>query len=159
MKKALITILILSILPVTFVAAEKERNTVEERTAFVHFVSAKEGNYAKVDWIEWYEGEKANQEAEIDGECYEEEGKCVVPDGYYIRNSDTETEKLPIDQGATFIMQTYQLDQTNEINWNQEVTQEEFMREVTSKDRYEMIPFHLKIKDGKIISITEQYIP
>lgn len=161
MKKALFPFLIaLCMIPVTLVATADSQDKVEEKTAFINIVSDKEGTYADVDWIEWYEGEQANLEAEKDGECYQEDGKCVVPDGYYIRNSNLKSEKFSIDPNVSVLMQTYQIEQTNEINWDQEVPFDEFLKEwSTSEERYQNIPFHLVIKDGNIVSIKEQYIP
>jgi hypothetical protein len=83
-----------------------------------------------------------------------------VPDGYYIRNSEENLQNLTFDSNPTVFMQTYQIEQTYEINWDQEISLDEFLKEWgNSSDRYQNIPFHLVIKDGKIISIKEQYIP
>ncbi|WP_108669125.1 hypothetical protein [Peribacillus acanthi] len=162
MKKALLPFLMaLLIIPVTLVAtATGKDNIIEEKTAFINIVTDIKGTYVQVDEIEWYEGEQANLEAEKDGDCYEEDGKCVVPDGYYIRNSDDKLQKLSLASDTTIFMQTYQIDQTYEINWDQEITWEQLLKEWNhSSERYQHIPFHLVIKDGEIISIKEQYIP
>ncbi|WP_163100076.1 hypothetical protein [Peribacillus alkalitolerans] len=162
MKKALLPFLItLLIIPVTLVATATGKDSiVEEKTAFINIISNEDGTYAEVDEIEWYEGEQANLEAEKDGDCYEEDGKCVVPDGYYIRNTNDEIQDLSFDSNTSVLMQTFQIEKTNEVNWDQEISFDEFLKEWNnSRERYQNIPFHLVIEDGKIISITEQYIP
>jgi hypothetical protein len=117
--------------------------------------------YVKADFIEWYEGEEANKvfrEREQDPEMTE------APDGYYIVNDDTQLLTLPIARDAKVYMQIY--NRTGNINeavtqWNEEIDVAKFITLFSDDSVMNMkdYPYHLTIKNGIIVRITQQFIP
>lgn len=117
--------------------------------------------YIKADFIEWYEGEEANKvfrAREHDPEVTE------APDGYYIVNDDKQLQTFPVASDAKIYMQIYNrsgnVDEAN-TKWNEEINVAQFVSlfkdnsEINLKD----YPYHLTIKNGVIVKITQQFIP
>lgn len=74
----------------------------ERRLAFIGEV--RPGDFEiTVDFAEWLTGEEADAAAEEDGYIAPGEG---VPNGYYIRNLDTERTTVPIAENPPIILQT-----------------------------------------------------
>ncbi|RFU70809.1 hypothetical protein D0469_05025 [Peribacillus saganii] len=167
MKKFLFIVLALICISPSFMDAAPDSKAdaapepkAEKHSAFFNkLTDTNKGFAVEADYIEWYFGEQANIEAEIDNDCLMEDDKCIAPDGYYIRNTDQKSLTLPIAKDATVIMQTYQIEKTNEIQWDQEVTLEEFIKEFESSERLQYVPYHIEVQDGAITKITEQYVP
>jgi hypothetical protein len=117
--------------------------------------------YIKADFIEWYEGEEANKvfrEREKDPEMTE------APDGYYIVNDDKQLQTLQISNDAKVYMQIY--DRTGNVNeastkWNEVISVAKFVSLFSDESRVNLkdFPYHLTIENGKIVKITQQFIP
>ncbi|MFB5673760.1 hypothetical protein ACE3NQ_19995 [Paenibacillus terreus] len=132
-----------------------------QETVFINRMDVGESVYVEIDPIQWYEGEEANKifrEREGDPEMTE------APDGYYIVNDETDTEKVQIADNAEVVLQLY--DKTGrmedtEINWNEQVTLKTLEKAFSRSDVLDMtaFPYHITIKDGKIVKIVQQYIP
>ncbi|MVO98153.1 hypothetical protein [Paenibacillus lutrae] len=114
------------------------------------------------DRIEWYEGEEADRkfvEHETDiGDM------THAPDGYYIVDDQQKLETFEIDSNAQVLMQLYDRDGTYEgtdIKWNEKVTLGKFLNIYPNNGLLDVstFPFHLTIKDGKVVKIVQQYIP
>ncbi|PLS15711.1 hypothetical protein CVD28_21360 [Bacillus sp. M6-12] len=167
MKKILIIVLAIICISPSFMDAAPDSKAdaapepkAEKHSAFFNkLTETSKGLAVEADYIEWYFGEQANIEAEKDNDCLMEDDKCIAPDGYYIRDTDSKVRKLPVAKDAKVIMQTYQIEKTNEIQWDQEVTLEEFIKEFKKSDRLQYVPYHIEVKDGTITKITEQYVP
>ncbi|TVX95317.1 hypothetical protein [Cohnella terricola] len=119
------------------------------------------GIYLDADFIEWYEGEQANEafrEHEPDADLTE------APDGYYIVNDDTATEKLAVSPDVKVFMQIY--NRTGNIaeadtQWNERISLDRFLALLADNGGMDLrdYPYHLTIENGVITKIVQQFIP
>jgi hypothetical protein len=135
----------------------------DTHAAFISHIDRKEDGRYKVtaDYIDWYEGEAANEkfrELENDPEM------IGVPDGYYIVNDSDELRTLEIAADATILMQIY--NRTGnvadaDIVWNEPITLDKFISLINADEDWNMkdYPYHLTLKDGIIVKIVQQYTP
>lgn len=136
--------------------------SVETVTAFINHIDHKEGKlYLTVDDIQWFEGAAAD-EAFLENEP--DSGMDGTPDGYYIVNSDNQTRAVEIDPDAQVEMQIYDQDGVLEDLqpvFNQAIPLEKFNAIFGDKHIVDLsaFPYHLTIKDGKVVRIVQQYIP
>jgi hypothetical protein len=117
--------------------------------------------YVDVDFIEWYEGEEANvkfRQIEQDPEMTE------APDGYYIVNEDTKLEKFEVTDDAKVFMQIY--NRTGDLEeagtlWNEQIDAKKLLSLLNDNSDMSLkdYPYHLAIQNGKIVGITQQFIP
>lgn len=137
----------------------KTPNTI---TAFINQIDNNNGRVTlQVDDIEWYEGKEADK---VFLEREKDSGLDGAPDGYYIVNDDKQVRTLEVDPHAVIWMQIY--DHTGNIyditpEWNQAIPLAKFeviyhANKVLDVSEY---PYHLTIKDGKVVKIVQQYIP
>jgi hypothetical protein len=137
--------------------------TEDTVTAMLSTIGNKNGHlYVTVDPIEWYEGAAADKkflEREPDAEDL-----GGAPDGYYIVNDDETLETYEIAPDAEVLMQLYDHDGTYEgmnIQWNEPVSLNKFLA-IYHNDKLldiRSFPFHLTVKDGKVVKVVQQYIP
>ncbi|MFC5652326.1 hypothetical protein ACFPYJ_25080 [Paenibacillus solisilvae] len=131
-------------------------------TAFINDIDHTNGKVTlQADDIEWYEGKEADKmflEREPDS------GLDGSPDGYYIINDDKRVKTLEVDPHAVVVMQIY--DHTGNIydittEWDQAIPLAKFEAIYDKKDVLDVseYPYHLTIKDGKVVKIVQQYIP
>jgi hypothetical protein len=136
--------------------------TSETQAAYIDTIDQKNGKtYVTVDFIEWYEGEEANvkfREIEKDPEMTE------TPSGYYVVNERMDLQTFEVDEDAKVLMQIY--NRTGNIVeadtlWNEEISVDKFFKEVsdTSEMNLKEFPYHLEIHEGKIVKITQQFVP
>jgi hypothetical protein len=116
--------------------------------------------YIEVDYIDWLQGEAARQAMVADEECADLE-TCIVNNDYYIQNTDTSTFALELSDSATILMQTYQILERGGLTKDEKITYKQFEdifdSESDSSTKY--APYHLRINDGIVVSVTEQYVP
>lgn len=114
------------------------------------------------DYIQWYEGAKADQvfkEREKDAEDMD-----GPPDGYYIVNDSPKLRTLEVADDAVVLMQYYlhagQTDQ-GDIVWNERISLEKFKELLADRSQLDLtgFPYHLTVKDGKVVKIVQQYLP
>jgi len=120
----------------------------------------KNKRYLDLDDIEWLTGEEAQKAKLEDGGCEQNE-ECLIENDYYIRNKDKKLKTLEISPEALIFMQTFNMEKEG-IVWNREVEFDLFKNLFlsVSQNRYkDSIPFVVKIDDGTIAKITEQYMP
>jgi hypothetical protein len=136
---------------------EKSQNI---HPAFIDNIDSKNGKtYLTADYIEWYEGEEANvkfRERENDPEV------TKAPDGYYIINDNPKLRSLEVSEDAVVLMQYYDRTGTNEvqdISWNEQIPLAKFLSIFKQQSGLKNYPYHLTVKDGKIVKIVQQYIP
>lgn len=140
-----------------------DNNSSEVRTVYINELEAIGGHfYIHSDQIEWYEGEEADAKFLALEEGAEEIGGAI--DGYYIVNDSEELQKLEVAGDAGVIMQIYDRNGTYEgadIQWNEEITLEEFAAAYENNQLIDLavFPYHITIEDGKVTSIVQQYIP
>ncbi|MFE8701143.1 hypothetical protein ACFYKX_11110 [Cytobacillus sp. FJAT-54145] len=160
MKKSwfLSLLVLLLFLPALQPEAAKSK-TVKETAFLVGITQAKNKVSVKADYIQWFMGEEANREAGKDKNCPIVNGKCETPDGYYMRNVNPKLRTLSVSPNVKIYMQTYNIEQTREIQWDQKITLKQFIDVMKKDKRYHDIPFHLEIQNGVIVKITEQYLP
>lgn len=136
--------------------------TLETHAAYIDTIDQRNGKtYFTVDFIEWYEGEEANvkfREHEKDSEMTE------TPDGYYVVNDEMDLQTFEVSEDAQVLMQIY--NRTGNIEeadtvWNEEISLDKLIEEMsdTSQMNLKEFPYHLVIHDGKIIKITQQFVP
>jgi len=132
------------------------------RVAYVDAIYQADGDfYMDADFIEWYEGEAANQ---IFREREADSGMDEAPDGYYIVNDDQAIERLKLAPDVKVLMQIY--DRTGDIAeadvvWNEQISLDKFvaLMEGNSGMNLRDYPYHLKIVNGVVVQITQQFIP
>ncbi|RAP74927.1 hypothetical protein [Paenibacillus montanisoli] len=115
----------------------------------------------QADPIEWYEGEAA------DAAFVKEEpdaGLDYAPDGYYIVNDDETAETLEVDPNAAVLMQIYDRGGSlvnEEAEWNQAFSLAKFesIYHADSQIDISEFPYHLTLKNGKVVRIVQQFIP
>lgn len=162
-----LTAVLLGIMSLGSVGANTNDYTVvpqntETHAAYIDSINKKNGKtYVTVDFIEWYEGEEANvifRKLEGDSEMTE------TPDGYYVVNDDMELQTFEVVDVAQVLMQIY--NRTGNIEeattqWNEEISLAKFFEEMsdTSEMNLEEFPYHLQIHDGKVVKITQQFVP
>ena len=140
-----------------------DRSSAEVRTVYINQLEViDEHLYLHSDEIEWYEGEEADAKFLALEEGAEEIGGAI--DGYYIINDSEELQKLEVADHAQVIMQIYDRDGTYEgadIQWNEEITLEEFIAAYANNELMDLavFPYHITIEDGIVTSIVQQYIP
>lgn len=132
-------------------------------TVMISSIEHKNGSlYLQGDQIEWYEGAEADQkflEHETDiGDM------THAPDGYYIVNDQEKLDSFEIDPNAQVLMQLYDHDGTFEgvdVKWNEEVSLGKFLDIYHNNSLLDVstFPFHITIKDHKVVKIVQQYIP
>lgn len=138
------------------------KQTPDMKTGFIEQVAAADGGYVlSIDEIDWYEGEAATEkflERESDS------GLDAPPDGYYIVNDDNTRTSLPIADNAEVEMQIY--DKTGDVTeadtqWDEPVTVDKFVQLLQSDSGLHLndFPYHLTVKNGKIVKIVQQFIP
>ncbi|GAB6988297.1 hypothetical protein [Paenibacillus pini] len=132
-------------------------------TAMLSSIEQREGHlYIQADKIEWYEGAAADKKfLEREQDIGDMTG---APDGYYIVNDDIQYQTYEIDPDAQVLMQLYDHDGTYEgmnIQWNEPVTLEKYKAIMDNDTLMDMktFPYHLTLKDGKVVKIVQQYIP
>lgn len=137
---------------------------VKTITAYIKEVNHSEGGTSLiVDPISWYQGEAANKAfKELEPEAYAEIGG--VPDDYYIVNNTEENIPYPVDNQAEVLMQLYDhtgLPEDVQINWNESISLNKFEALYTHKELLDLagFPYHLTIKDGRVLKIVQQYVP
>lgn len=120
-----------------------------------------DGGFLTADPILWYEGDEA---AVVFAEREPEAGIDGPPDGYYIVNDTEESVDYPVAPDAEVILQIYDrtgLPEEIEIKADKMVTLQKFSGLFQHKDLLDLsqFPYHLTLKDGKVIRIIQQYVP
>lgn len=116
--------------------------------------------YMDLDHAEWLTGEEAARVKIEDGECTiteEEDPSMCVPNGFYVRNTDSAIQTFEVAPDALVMRSTdFEYSDTGE----RQISYEALVALFSSEGSYfRSIPFHIEIKDGKVISIKEQYLP
>ncbi|WP_239616769.1 hypothetical protein [Cohnella mopanensis] len=133
------------------------------RAAFIDRIYQQDGkDYIQADFIEWYEGEEANK---VFREREPDSGMTEAPDGYYIVNDDSQLETVEIAQDVKVYMQIYnrngKVEEADTV-WNEQISLDQFvamMSDNESEMNLKEFPYHLMMEKGKIIKITQQFIP
>jgi hypothetical protein len=107
----------------------------------------------KFDYIQWYFGKAADREFLKDCKCSKD--MQHAPDGYWIRNVNPRIRTFAISKYATYVLQT----RGDDIKWNEKVTKAQFLDFLKKRNKDGQIPFHIQVKNGVVVKITEQYIP
>lgn len=156
-KKAIAIIFVLAALFGNVTSSEARTNSkpvTEKATTYITGISFKSTRmYGHFDYIQWFLGKEADKEFLKDCKCSKEMQNA--PDGYWIRNVNPKIRTFRISNTAQYVLQT----RTGEIKWNEKVSKSQFLNFLKKRNQDHVIPFHLEIKDGVVIKITEQYIP
>lgn len=131
-------------------------------TAYIRGLDMQGGQETlRVDPIQWFEGKAADAEFLKDEP---DSGLDGAPDGYYIVNDDETTQTLAVDPQAAVVMQIYDrtgslVDATTE--WNQTVSLAKFNAIYRNTAHLDIsdYPYHLTLKDGKVVRIVQQFVP
>lgn len=133
-------------------------------TVYIHSLQhSGAGVILTADEINWYEGQEADRVfAEREPEAAAEIGG--VPDGYYIINDSDSLTEYPLADNAGIQVQIF--DHTGnpgdlDIHWNETVDLDTFLKGFADKSVVDLsvFPYHITVKDGKVTSIVQQYIP
>lgn len=133
----------------------------ERQMGYVKKVYAKGGkNYLGIDYIQWFTGDAAEKAMREDGEC-SPGGECLVLNDYYIRNVNPLIRTFETAPGVKIFMQTYDIENTGDIQWNREITLTQFKNIFTAKPSSHLkdVPYIVEIENKQITKITEQYVP
>lgn len=139
-----------------------EQSSEYTQTVYINqLTSNASGNEVTVEPIEWYQGEAARQAFQAHEQEPDMDGP---PDDYYIVNNHKPLETYTISPDAVVLMQIY--DRTGnledmDINSNESITLAKFDQIFADKEHLDLsnFPYHITIKDGKVVSIVQQYIP
>ncbi len=130
-------------------------------TAFIDSSFKKNGeSFIVIDTMEFLKGEeavKAFNEDRRHGITKEKN----LPGGFYIRNTKKDSIAFVLPDTASIIMQTLHYDNSGNFKYNESITAKQFMALINSDkfQRYKLVPFNIKIADGKIDSVWEVYLP
>ncbi|WP_308637963.1 hypothetical protein [Paenibacillus silvisoli] len=136
--------------------------TPDTITAYISGMNEQGGKLLLLaDPIAWYEGEAADA---VFVKEEPEAGLDYAPDGYYIVNDDETAEALEVDPKAAVIMQIY--DRGGSLvnagaEWNQAISLGKFESIYHSDGLIDVsqYPYHLTLKNGKVVRIVQQFIP
>ncbi|GGA32966.1 hypothetical protein [Paenibacillus physcomitrellae] len=133
-------------------------------TAYIHTLKQPDGAIRMVvDPIGWYQGEAASAVfKQEDPEGYAELGGA--PDDYYIVNHSEDNVAYTVSPDAAVLMQLYDRDghpENADIQPNEVITLSKFIQVFNQGGLLDpaMFPYHITVKDGKVIKIVQQYIP
>ncbi|GBF74048.1 hypothetical protein PA598K_02378 [Paenibacillus sp. 598K] len=169
MKKTLLSALVVLIVLIQFGAASAKDDAYqpvaaspETQTSYIESIEQKDGKItAVVDYIQWFEGEEANEQFRL----HEQDPDMTeAPDGYYIVNEDDALVELEIAPDAEVRMQIYNRTgniEEADIVWDEQIDVDRFIGLIQDHEEWDMrdFPYHITVKDGKIIKIVQQYIP
>ncbi|CAM3938362.1 hypothetical protein COLU111180_15535 [Cohnella lubricantis] len=158
---------VVCVLPLQAVNADENRyepvpKSEGMQTVYIADVENRGGRtYLKVDSIEWYEGEAANEafrEHEQDPDVTE------APDGYYIVNDAEDWHTYELAPDADIHMQFYNRtgDWTEAVAvWDEKIDAPAFVSLFTPDDEeiMEGFPYHVTVENGKIVKLVQQFIP
>ncbi|URJ33817.1 hypothetical protein MF625_003045 [Paenibacillus polymyxa] len=141
----------------TPVAAAENQGTV-----YINQMDIRDGQiYLSADPIEWYEG------AAADKAFVEHEGNTGLdgaPDGYYIVNNSVQNDVYQVAPDAMVEVQIY--DHTGniedtDVQWNESIPLAQFEKDFAKKDVLDLsqFPYHVTLRDGKVVKIVQQFIP
>lgn len=131
---------------------------VQRKICYIENIFTKTGTrFVTIDIIEWFQGERAVNAYRND----HPKSAAPLPDGYYIRNRVVRWDTLAIADTAQFVMQTYSHDSDGNFRSNEKVDFDQITRlfSETKQQQYKHIPFWIVISQGRILTITEQYVP
>lgn len=155
------------VLPLQAVSADDVRykpvpQSADMETVYITDVEIRDGHtYLTADPIQWYEGAAADEafrrhepDAGMDG----------APDGYYIVNDVVDPHTYELAPDADILMQFYNRTgdwSEADIRWNEKIGAAKFATLFDPQDReiMEGFPYHVVVKNGKIVKIVQQYIP
>lgn len=108
-----------------------------------YYIKGADGHSLFLDEVEWVSDEERAAELGLNEED--------MPGGFYVYNEESSQVEYPFAEGCSFTI----------LDWNNnyqvtDVDQQTFLDILSSR---EGIPFIIEIKDGKIVSVTEQYVP
>lgn len=148
----------------TAAGATQQAAKTQTRTVYIKQMKTLDGKVQiTVDPIGWYVGKAADRKfQEREPQAFKEIGGAM--DGYYITNDSKRTVNYPVASNVKVMMQIY--DRTGkwedmDIKWNEKVSFKKFQsiyRNTKLMDVREF-PYHITIKDGKVVKITQQFIP
>lgn len=141
----------------TSVAAAENQETV-----YINQMEIRDGQiYLSADPIEWYEG------AAADKALLEHEGNTGLdgaPDGYYIVNNSVQNDVYQVAPDASVEVQIY--DHTGniedtDVQWNEAIPLAQFEKDFAKKDVLDLsqFPYHVTLREGKVVKIVQQFIP
>jgi hypothetical protein len=162
-----ISIIFLCLTPLIYVnAAEAEYQPVpksqDTHPAYIQKIFSKNGKtFITADYIQWFEGEEANKVFRANEK---DSGLSEAPDGYYIVNQNKKLRTFELANDAVILMQIYNRTgkvEDADIVWNERIHVKKFKYHFINNDgiSLEDFPYHLTIKNNKIIKIVQQYIP
>lgn len=128
--------------------------------AYISDLYTKDGKtYLVADYIQWFEGSEADRAFR---EKFPDSGLDGAPDGYFIVNDSPKLRTFEVSDDAEVLMQIYRHpgeSKPMEIHWNEPLALSEFKNIFGSQQLLHDYPYHLTLKNGKIVSIVQQYIP
>ncbi|WP_020617648.1 hypothetical protein [Paenibacillus daejeonensis] len=169
MKKPLLSALVVMIVLIQFGAASAKDDAYqpveaspETHASYIESITQQDGKITLVaDYIQWFEGEEANEQFRL----HEQDPEMTeAPDGYYIVNEDETLTELEVAADAEVYMQIYNrtgVIEEADIIWNEQIDVETFVALIQDNEEWDLrdFPYHLTVKDDKIIKIVQQYIP
>ncbi|WNQ11159.1 hypothetical protein MJA45_26760 [Paenibacillus aurantius] len=127
--------------------------------SYIRQLFTKQGHtYITADYIQWFEGEEADQAFRVDEP---DAGLDYAPSGYYIRNVNPKLRTLEVAANVQVWMQTYDRSGkwTDDLHWNTRQPLSVFRTLLGEDPLAKEYPYHLTVKNGKVVRIVQQYIP
>ena len=110
---------------------------------------------------EWLTGEEAAKAMREDGLCASTEHDCQPPNGFYIRNQADRQVAYPLSKGVSIAMQTLSHEPDGSFKSDEPIDLERF-RQLPCGDstsHLHSVPYWIRLVDGSVTAIKEQYVP
>lgn len=153
--KKIITILLIGFISQIFVACNQVEPENSVKELYIGHISI-ENNTLYLDEVEWITNEDKDRITELELQ------QSDMPNGYYIHYPGTETLSFEIDKVTEYHF--IALEDLSFMTAGQDRNystskKEEFMEYINAySDKAATVPFWIEVKNGTVISITEQFV-
>jgi hypothetical protein len=113
------------------------------------------------DQAYWLTGEEAAKAMREDGLCASADPDCQPPNGFYIRNLGDSLDAYPLSERVSITMQTLSHEPDGSFKPDEPIDLERF-RQLPCGDstsHLHSVPYWIRLVDGLVTAIKEQYVP
>lgn len=151
--KKLFVLLLIGIVSLIFASCKPADEVNSNKNTYIGHINI-ENNTLYLDEIEWITNENKDRIKEL-GLSQDND----MPNGYYINNPSTDTISFEIAKDTVYsFIATEDLPFTNEgEDRNYSTTKKEEFTEFLKHIQLDRVVFWVEVKDGNVVSITEQF--
>jgi len=126
-----------------------------EYFGFIRSLNSDEVNFDGARWLNGKEGEDAAIRA---GVCTEETRTECLPNNFFIDNSSKDTRKIQLDSSLEIRMATWRMEELGVTETP--ITLGEFREAINNSElHWSQLPYRISISNGRIVKISEVYLP